>query len=119
DALRDRTRSGSDARAHRPAASPVPRARTADRIARAGQDPGLLAVPRPGQAGRPPRSSGAPAMRRALVILFVWIAALAGGPVSARRDHALRHPSIQEVLLMTKGGVARDVVIERVRRLED
>jgi hypothetical protein len=52
-----------------------------------------------------------------LLVLVVLVAASA--PMGARQDDPLRHPGVQEVRLMMNGGVSYDVMIERIRRMED
>ena len=58
-------------------------------------------------------------MKRLLVIPILWMAFLFCGPISANHGNALHHASVREVLVMVRGGVATDVMVERVRRMED
>lgn len=58
-------------------------------------------------------------MRRLAIVPLVWLWLFTGEGTSARRDDTLRQPAVQDVLMMMKGGVAYDVMIERIRRMED
>lgn len=58
-------------------------------------------------------------MRRALAVTFVWVSVLSGGFEAANRENLFRHPAIREVMLMMRGGVAYDVMVERVKRMPE